>query len=103
MRAPAPVATGANLVALGTLALATAGFLGRRLDLVDPLLAQGMLVVALGGTILGITVAAVGLMVTRHRRDPVGRRRAWVGAGLSIALLVALIVDLQRKLGFPAS
>jgi hypothetical protein len=56
-----------------------------------PLLGRSALVVAIGASILGVTLAAVALTVARPREDPVGRRRAWVGAGLSTALLVALV------------
>lgn len=94
------MATASLGVALATLALAIAGALVWLLDLA-PLLAQGMLVVAIGGTILGVTLSAIGLMTTRHRRDPVGRRRAWLGVGISCALLVALLIAFGSGLAGP--
>jgi len=64
-------------------------------------LPHATLVVAIGGTVLGVTIWAVGLLVTRDAGDPTGRRRAGLGAGLSIALLLALVAGCQAEPGGP--
>lgn len=101
MSAPARVGTAAAGVALATLVLAGLGFLGWRLELLPPLLARGALVVAIGGAILGATLSAIGLLVTRPPSDPTGRPRAWLGAVLSVALLLVLIAAFEREIGGP--
>jgi hypothetical protein len=90
------MALAAAAVVLAACALAAAGFAALHFELVSPLVARGALVVSLGGAILGGTLSAVGLLVTRHdgaRRD---RWIAGAGAIASIALLLALVVGLQR-------
>lgn len=95
IRNPSAVATVAAAVALATAALAAVGVVGLLSDGLARTVAIGTLEGAVGGTILAGTLAAIGLLATRDG-DPVGRRRAWLAAGVSLVLLVALLVGLGR-------
>jgi hypothetical protein len=99
-RRPSRVADAAHLVALATGVLAAAGGIAL-LAGAAPLLGRGALVVAIGGSILGATLAAVGLTATHDAADPAGRRRAWRAGILSVTLLILLVAAFQLRLGGP--
>jgi hypothetical protein len=89
-------------VALAALALAVFGLLARLLGLA--LLGRGSLQVALGGSIAGVTLAAVALLASRGADARIAhsgvRRRATAAAGLCVALMLGLLALPFFRFGF---
>jgi len=95
LRETSRTALGAAAACAGSLLLVGVALLGATAGLIPALLARGMLVVGLGGSILATTLGAVGLLTTRGSGDRGGRALAGVAGGASLVLAIGLVLGLQ--------
>lgn len=91
--------------AIGSAAVATAvlGIVGIQIGVLQPL--TGFYVFAAGAVLGGVVTLLLGvvsLLVTRGGTDPIGRGRAWLGLGIGVALLGAVLVGGAPGQGLPA-
>jgi len=104
--APTPtsrVARTAASLAAASLATATLGILGVQLGLLSPI--QAFYLFALGAVLGGVVsflLGAVALFLTNGGRDPLGARRAWIGAGGGVLLLVVVLMGVSGGGGAPS-
>jgi len=100
---PSVLAIASLVCGVAGLVLAGLGSVGGRLGLLGPVVSYAGLVVAFGGTIVGTTLAALALLVTRGPGAvrSVARSRTWVGAAINLGLLLALVAVFARGVGRP--
>jgi hypothetical protein len=97
------VARAASSLAAASLATAAVGILGIQIGLLAPL--TGFYLFALGavlGGLISFLLGAVSLFLTNGGRDPVGARRAWIGAGGGALMLGAVLMGASGGSGLPA-
>ena len=89
------VARFAASIAAASIATAAIGILGVQIGVLAPV--SAFYLFALGavlGGLLSFLLGAVGLFLTNGGRDPVGARRAWLGAGGGVLLLGTVVMGL---------
>ena len=97
------VARTAASLAAASLVVAVIGVLGVQLGILTPFVAFRLFALgAVLGGIMSFLLGAVGLFLTNGGRDPVGARRAWIGAGGGVLMLVVVMVGASGGAGLPA-
>ena len=97
------VARSAAAIAAASLATATVGILGVQIGVLSPLTAFYLFALgAVLGGLISFLLGAVGLFMTNGGRDPVGARRAWMGAGGGVLMLVVVFMGIRGGGNAPA-
>ena len=97
------VARSAAAIAAASLATATVGILGVQIGVLSPLTAFYLFALgAVLGGLISFLLGAVGLFLTNGGRDPVGARRAWLGAGGGVLMLVVVFMGIRGGGNAPA-
>ena len=90
------VARAAAVLAAASLGTAAIGILGVQIGALPPI--SGFYLFALGailGALLSFLLGAVGLFLTNGGRDPVGARRAWIGLGGGVLMLIVVLMGVS--------
>jgi uncharacterized protein (DUF1499 family) len=82
-------------IAAASISIAVIGILGVQIGVLAPVTAFYLFALgAILGGLLSFLLGAVGLFLTNGGRDPVGARRAWLGAGGGVLLLGTLVMGM---------
>ena len=89
------IARFAATLAAASIAMALIGILGVQVGVLAPVTAFCLFALgAVLGGLVSFLLGAVGLFLTNGGRDPVGARRAWLGAGGGVLLLGTVLMSM---------